>query len=78
MRKLAPYERQAILQHCVIRFQERFDELAMTLCIEAGKPINDSRGEVTRLIDTFRVATEEAVRIDGEVLNLEISERARG
>jgi len=78
MRKLAPYERQAILQHCVIRFQERFDELAMALCIEAGKPIKDSRGEVTRLIDTFRIAAEEAVRIDGEVLNLEISERARG
>ena len=78
MRKLAPYERQAILQHCAIRFQERFDELAMALCIEAGKPIKDSRGEVTRLIDTFRVAAEEAVRIDGEVLNLEISERARG
>jgi acyl-CoA reductase-like NAD-dependent aldehyde dehydrogenase len=78
MRKLAPYERQAVLQHCVVRFHERFDELAMALCIEAGKPINDSRGEVTRLIDTFRVAAEEAVRIEGEVLNLEISERARG
>ena len=78
MRKLAPYERQAVLQHCVVRFQERFDELAMALCIEAGKPIKDSRGEVTRLIDTFRVAAEEAVRIEGQVLNLEISERARG
>lgn len=78
MRKLAPYERQAVLQHCVVRFQERFDELAMALCIEAGKPIKDSRGEVTRLIDTFRVAAEEALRIEGEVLNLVISERARG
>ena len=61
MRKLAPYERQAVLQHCVVRFQEHFDELAMALCIEAGKPIKDSRGEVARLIDTFRVAAEEAV-----------------
>ena len=50
----------------------------MALCIEAGKPIRDSRGEVTRLIDTFRVAAEESVRIHGEVLNLEISARARG
>jgi acyl-CoA reductase-like NAD-dependent aldehyde dehydrogenase len=50
----------------------------MALCIEAGKPIKDSRGEVTRLIDTFKVAAEESVRIDGEVLNLEISARARG
>ena len=78
MRSLAPYERQEILLHCVKRFQERFDELADALCVEAGKPIRDSRGEVTRLIDTFRVAAEEAVRIGGEVLNLEISARARG
>jgi acyl-CoA reductase-like NAD-dependent aldehyde dehydrogenase len=78
MRKLAPYERQAILYHCVRRFEERRDELAMSLCIEAGKPIRDSRGEVSRLIDTFRIAAEEAVRINGEVINLEISARARG
>ncbi|MGI9457074.1 MAG: aldehyde dehydrogenase family protein, partial [Aeoliella sp.] len=51
MRKLPPYERQKVLNHCVTRFQERFDELAMALCIEAGKPIKDARGEVTRLID---------------------------
>ena len=78
MAALAPYERQAILNHCVKRFQERADELAMALCIEAGKPINDARGEVSRLIDTFRVAAEETVRIEGEVLNLEISARAKG
>lgn len=78
MRKLPPYARQAVLEHCVTRFRERKDELAMVLCIEAGKPIRDAEGEVTRLIDTFKVAAEEAVRIGGEVLNLEISERARG
>ena len=39
MRKMAPYERQAVLNHCVHRFEERAEELAMSLCIEAGKPI---------------------------------------
>jgi acyl-CoA reductase-like NAD-dependent aldehyde dehydrogenase len=78
MRRMPAYARQAILQHCVSRFEERFDELAMSLCIEAGKPINDARGEVTRLIDTFRIAAEESVRISGEVMNLEISPRAKG
>lgn len=78
MRKLPAYERQAILNHCVQRFTERFDELADALCIEAGKPIKDSRGEVSRLIDTFRIAAEESVRMNGEVQNLEISPRARG
>ena len=75
---MPPYERQGILNHCVQRFTERFDELAMSLCIEAGKPIRDSRGEVSRLIDTFRIAAEESVRFNGEVMNLEISPRAKG
>ena len=72
------YERQAILQHCVDRFTERSDELADALCIEAGKPIKDSRGEVSRLIDTFRIAAEESVRMNGEVQELSISSRAKG
>lgn len=75
---MAPYERQAILNHCVKRFEERFEELAYALCIEAGKPIKDARGEVTRLIDTFRIAAEESVRISGEVMNLEVTPRAKG
>jgi acyl-CoA reductase-like NAD-dependent aldehyde dehydrogenase len=78
MARMAAYERQAVLAHCVTRFQERFDELAMALCIEAGKPIRDSKGEVTRLIDTFRIAAEESVRMTGEVQPLDISARARG
>lgn len=78
MRKLPPWKRQAILNHCVRRFEERADELAEALCIEAGKPIKDARGEVTRLIDTFRIAAEEAVRIGGEVVPMDITPRAQG
>ncbi len=78
MRRLRPYERKKILEHCVAKFRDRFDELAMSLCIEAGKPIRDAKGEVNRLIDTFQIAAEESVRIGGEVMNLEVSERARG
>jgi acyl-CoA reductase-like NAD-dependent aldehyde dehydrogenase len=78
MAAMAAYERQAVLMHCVKRFTERADELAAALCIEAGKPIRDSRGEVGRLIDTFRIAAEESVRMTGEVQPLDISARARG
>ena len=78
MRKLRAYERQEVLNHCVARFTERFDELADSLCAEAGKPIKDAKGETTRLIDTFRVAAEESVRMTGEVMDMEISERAAG
>ena len=76
MRRMPAHARQAVLNHCVRRFEERSEELAMALCIEAGKPIKDARGEVTRLIDTFRYAAEEAVRVNGEVLEMGISARA--
>jgi acyl-CoA reductase-like NAD-dependent aldehyde dehydrogenase len=77
-RRLPGYQRQAILQHVVNRVTQRHEELAQALAIEAGKPIRDARGEVTRLIDTFRIAAEEAVRIAGEWLPLDISPRAAG
>ena len=78
LRKVPPYERRAVLLHCVKRFEERKEELALSLCIEAGKPIKDARGEVGRLIDTFQIAADEAVRLGGEVMNLELSPRGKG
>jgi acyl-CoA reductase-like NAD-dependent aldehyde dehydrogenase len=78
MRRLPAYERRDVLLHCVRRFEERAEELAQLLCTEAGKPIKDSRGEVTRLVDTFRIAAEEATRIGGEVLPMDVTPRAKG
>jgi len=78
MRRMKDYEREAVLAHCVDRFRERFDELAMILCIEAGKPIRDARGEVQRLIDTFHMAAGEATRQYGEVLPMEVARRGEG
>jgi len=78
MRRLPAYARQAVIEHCVRRFTERAEELATVLCVEAGKPIRDARGEVGRLVDTFRIAAEEATRIRGEVMTLDVTPRARG
>lgn len=77
MAALPAYARQEVLEHCVARFRERSEELAKGLCLEAGKPIRDARGEVARLIDTFKVAAEEATRIHGEILPLDITPRAK-
>jgi acyl-CoA reductase-like NAD-dependent aldehyde dehydrogenase len=76
MARFPAHARREVLAHCAARFAERADELAEALCIEAGKPIRDSRGEVARLIDTFRIASEEAGRIYGEVLPMDLSARA--
>ena len=77
-RKMPSYQRQDVLSHVVRRVSERHEELARALCVEAGKPIRDARGEVTRLVDTFRVAAEESVRMMGEYMPLDISKRAEG
>src|SRR3989338_5098383 len=73
MRQLPAYHRAAIIHHCARSFQRRSEELSLLLCMEAGKPIKDARTEVHRLIDTFRIAAEEATRMRGEGLPMDIS-----
>ncbi len=76
MARLPSHRRRDILNGCADRFEARFDELAEILLVEGGKVIKDARGEVQRLIDTFRIAAEEATRIGGEVLPMDIAERS--
>lgn len=78
MAALPAHARRDILTHCVDAIDARSAELADTLCAEAGKPIRDARGEVERMRDTFRVAAEEATRLGGERLEMEIAPRAEG
>lgn len=78
MARMPASARKAVLLHCVSRLRERAKDLAEACCIEAGKPIRDARVEVERLIDTFVIAAEEAVRIGGEVLPLDVTPRAEG
>ncbi|KAK9840915.1 hypothetical protein WJX81_000140 [Elliptochloris bilobata] len=78
MKALGSWQRKQILLFCVEQFKERKDELAMALCIEAGKPIKDSHGEVLRLIDTFQIAAEESVRMYGEWTPMDTTERNKG
>lgn len=72
------YKRAVVLSHCVTRFSERHEEFSRILCAEAGKPIKDARGEVTRLIDTFRLAMDECSRDSGSVLTMDVSSRSAG
>lgn len=76
MARLKTYERREALEFCVSAFTRRAEELARMLCVEAGKPIRDARGEVARLIETFRIAAAETERIPGEVLALDNVPRA--
>ena len=76
MARLPSYRRRDVLHHCADRFEQRFEELAEILVVEGGKVIKDARGEVQRLVDTFRIAAEEATRVGGEVLPMDIAPRS--
>jgi acyl-CoA reductase-like NAD-dependent aldehyde dehydrogenase len=78
MAALTADARRDALEHCVAAFTRDRAELVDALVREAGKPVRDARGEVDRLVDTFRVAAAECLRETGEVLTLEVSARARG
>lgn len=78
LRHWPSFRRQAVLMQLVERVSARAEEFAQVLAVEVGKSIRDARGEVTRSIDTLRIAAEEATRITGEWLPLDISARAAG
>jgi len=78
MAALSAHRRRDALLHCAEQFRSRRDELVEVLIVEGGKVITDARGEVQRLIDTFQIAAEEATRVGGEVLPMDIAARTEG
>ncbi len=71
-RRLSSYGRSSALQNIASGIAARQEELAHTITAEAGKPISDSRREVSRAVQTFTIAAEEAKRISGEVIPLDV------
>ncbi len=62
---VAPRERGEILRRAYGLLVERADELALLMTLEMGKPLAESKGEITYAAEFFRWFAEEAVRIDG-------------
>ncbi len=73
MRRMAAHARAAALHKIAHTLSARQEELARTITAEAGKPISDSRREVTRATHTFTIAAEEAKRIPGDVIPLDLA-----
>ncbi|MFC7402714.1 NAD-dependent succinate-semialdehyde dehydrogenase [Citricoccus sp. GCM10030269] len=61
----APRERSEILTRAYQLMIEETDRLALIMTLEMGKPLAESRGEVTYAAEFFRWFAEEAVRNDG-------------
>lgn len=78
MSKLGTYERAAILSELAARMRRERDEIARIISLEAGKPIRDAETEVDRGVFTVETAAEEAKRIDGEVIPLDLLPSSKG
>lgn len=77
MAELKPFQKQAILLHCVKRFHERHDELVQVLIQEGGKPLNAAKAEVQRLINTFQLAADAVTQVDqGRIIPLAVTPAA--
>ncbi len=61
----APRERAELLRSAFELITERADEFAMLMTLEMGKPLAQSKGEVTYGAEFFRWFSEEVVRIAG-------------
>ncbi len=77
-KRLPSYARRDALAHVAACIERDADELATLLSRESGKPIRDARGEVARGALTFRIAAEEATRINGEWLPLDWAPANKG
>lgn len=71
-RTLPAYERGRILREISAGIRERREELGRLIALEAGKPIRDALVEVDRASLTFRLGAEEAERMVGEVIPLDL------
>ena len=78
MRRLSSDQRRRALLELEHAVATRQDEFATLIAAEAGKPIRDARTEVTRGLLTLRTAAEEAGRLGGEVLPLDLVPGAEG
>ncbi len=77
-RKLPAFERQRVLRAIAQGVAQRREEFGRVMAQEAGKPLAQARAEVDRAIFTFNIAAEEATRIDGEFLPLDLLDSAAG
>lgn len=66
------YIKAELLEMISKKISERKEELSLLITAETGKPLKFSRIETDRAALTFKLGSEEAKRIEGEVINLDL------
>ncbi len=77
-RALPRWKRREILEDVAAALIEQKERFAQLIVAEAGKPIRLARAEVDRSVLTFKTAAEEAARLGGESLPLDLTEGNEG
>jgi len=77
-RRLPAFEKSAALRAISQGIAARRADIGHLIATESGKPIRDSLAEVDRAVLTFRLGAEEAERIGGEVIPLDLNPASRG
>ena len=72
-KKLSSYDRSKVLEKISETIANKKEKLARSIVLTAGKTINSSRTEVSRAVSTFQIAAEEAKRMNGEIIPLDLS-----
>jgi acyl-CoA reductase-like NAD-dependent aldehyde dehydrogenase len=78
LRARSSHERKGVLARVAREIDASADRFAELLAREAGKPIAAARAEVARAVSTFELGAEEATRIGGEAMALDVTAAARG
>ena len=77
-RALPRWKRREILEDVTAALIEQKERFAQLIVAEAGKPVRLARIEVDRAVLTFKTAAEEAVRLGGESIPLDLTEGNEG
>ena len=78
MNVMPTYERAGALTKLAALMEARQEELAVLIAKEAGKPLRDARVEALRGVFTVQIAAEEAKRIGGEMIPLDLLPTSKG
>jgi acyl-CoA reductase-like NAD-dependent aldehyde dehydrogenase len=77
-RALPRWKRREILEDVAAALIEQKERFAQLIVAEAGKPLRLARTEVDRAVLTFKTAAEEAARLGGETIPLDLTEGNEG
>lgn len=76
-RKLSSYDRATALERISSEISRRSDEIAESIVLSSGKPLKYAQAEASRGANTFKIASEEAKRIYGEVVPLDLTPQTK-